>query len=79
MEEEEEEECSISCWVESLSPRRRFESSPLMVVGSCRRVLTKSNGWNKTVEQNPENAPDKKDLMTGWVDSLIDREARAVY
>lgn len=37
----------------------------MAVVGFCRRVLTKSRGWNKIVEKVPENDPAKKALRMG--------------
>lgn len=36
------------------------------VVGFCNRVLTKSKGWNKTVEKVPEKDPAKKAFSTGY-------------
>ena len=41
-----------------------------VVDGACSLVLTKSNGWNKTVEQNPEIDPDRNDLNTGCAANL---------
>ena len=38
--------------------------------GSWRRVLTRSKGWNRTVEQKPETEPERNDFNTGCAFSL---------
>lgn len=37
----------------------------LISVGFCSLVLTKSNGWNNTVEKVPENEPARNAFNTG--------------
>lgn len=43
-----------------------FETYPTVFIGFCRRVFTKSRGWNITVEHVPDIAPAAKDLKTGF-------------
>lgn len=35
-------------------------------VGFCKRVFTKSRGWNRTVENVPEKEPAKKAFTNGY-------------
>lgn len=37
-----------------------------VVVGFWRRVFTRSSGWKRTVEHDPEIAPARNDLKTGY-------------
>ena len=43
--------------------------------------MIRSKGWNKTVEQNPEKEPERKDLTTGWLEILggSEREQGRMY
>jgi len=37
----------------------------MLFLGTCRRVLTRSRGWNKMVEQVPEMEPARNDFTMG--------------